>query len=163
MKKFSGLLIVLMLSFALVGCGYTKETRRAAAVVTPAATTQLLTSSIAINWLVDILEARKQMTIDMYIDEHPDGDPSDIVVMIEMETADGNVELVDIDDVIDSLKGMSKDNLEVAVLLDLLNESIQANQGWNPIAGELELLARDPEFQAMVQAYLEMIRNKNKD
>jgi hypothetical protein len=163
MKSIKFLVMAALIAFSVSACGFTSEVRKASAIVVPAATEQLTASTIVVNWMIDLLKARKQQAIDAYMEGNPEGDPSDIEVMIEMEGFGEESEMVPIHDIIDNLEQMSVNNMQIAVLLDTLNESVQANQGWNPIAGELETLAKDPEFQAMVRAYLDILRNKKEE
>lgn len=155
--------IVMVLSLAFLvttGCGFTKEVRQASATVVPVATYQLAVSNTSISWLVDILKVYKQTRIDDAVAADPTIDPATYMVEIEVQNPDGTLEMVNVDEIIENLEKIVRMNLEAAHLLDTLNESVQANQGWNPIAGELENLARDPEFQALVKAYAELLRKK---
>lgn len=163
MKAVKALVATAVLSTALLlstGCGFTQEVREASATVIPVATYQLASSSVSILWLQEILEAFKESKIDEAVAADPTLNRADAVVEIEVENSDGVKEMVDIDEIIDNLKEMIRMNLETAHLLDTLNEAVQANQGWNPIVGEIRNLAQDPEFQALVKAYAELLRKK---
>ena len=158
------IVMTMMLSLAFLvttGCGFTKEVRQASATVVPVATYQLAVSNTSISWLIDILKVYKQNKIDEAVAADPNVDPSTVVVMIEAQTPNGTTENVNVDEILENLNKIIAMNLESAHLLDTLNESVQANQGWNPIAGEIENLARDPEFQALVKSYAELLRRKS--
>jgi len=155
--------VFLALPLAMTGCGYTKEVREHSAIVIPMATNQLTHSSVAINMLKDNLVAFKEVRIKEYIERNPGADPAEVEVWVIVEDGAGGEELVLVDDIIKNLDKMVEDNKEVARLLDLLNESIQANQGLSPIAGEIRNLAKDPEFQALVKAYIDMKNKKTEE
>ena len=158
------IVMTMMLSLAFLvttGCGFTKEVRQASATVVPVATYQLAVSNTSISWLIDILKVYKQNKIDEAVAADPNVDPSTVVVMIEAQTPNGTTENVNVDEILENLNKIIAMNLESAHLLDTLNESVQANQGWNPIAGEIENLARDPEFQALVKSYAELLHKKS--
>jgi hypothetical protein len=155
----STVLSVLML-FSMAGCGFTGEVRDEAATIIPMANAQLTSSSIVINTYKSLLEAYKKVAIAEALKKDPNLDPEKIVVVIEVEDGKGGIDEIPVDDIIANLTKMVDDNMQVAEALDLLNESIQANQGLNPLVGEIKNLAKDPEFQKLVKAYWDMLRKK---
>lgn len=175
MNKICAFIAILALSLPFFGCKtFSAETREYAAVVTELASETAIMNNIVLKWHRDVLEAYKidkqteaaaehkantgeDLPLDSFIVEIPMTNP-------EYDPADPNAapEFIykDIDEIIKDIDDLMKLNLELAESLDVLNESIQADKGIDPLFKEVKKILEDEEVMALVKLYAEKLRAK---
>lgn len=173
MKKFviAGLLAV---SCLFAGCKtFSAETKEYSEVITTLVGETTVRNNVVLTWHLDVLkynqQIRREMTqqdifdqtgevvplekIDIMIQmENPDFDPGDMSPDAEEQYIQVNIQTV-----IDEIDQLIKLNYELAEAMDILNESIQADKGLDPLFEDVKRILSDEELLALVTLYADKL------
>lgn len=172
-KVCVAIMSVLFLVMAFGCATFSTETKEFTAVVTQLAASQAVFNNIVLRWHVSVLEAYKiaeqtkaqathlaatgetlpleSFTVELQM-TNPVYDPADPGTETEFLYRD-------IDEIISSITDLMKLNLEIAESLDVLNESVQADRGLDPLFVEVKKILADEEVMALVKLYAEQLRS----
>ena len=160
--------------FATSCASFSTETKEFSAVVTELAATQAVFNNIILGWHSDILESYKlQKQLEAQAQhEAATGEllPLDaFTVALQMtnpkyDASDPTLHpeyiYKDIDEIVNNIKDVMKMNMEIAESLDILDESIQADRGLDPLFEEVKKILADEQVMALVKLYAEELRKK---
>lgn len=179
MKRF---LIVGMLAVSCLFAGcktFGDETKQYSEVVTTLVSETTVRNNVILGWHLDVLKynqlVRRQETQQDIFERTGEVVPLDkIVIFIQLENPDFDPAdmspdaeeqyiKVDIQQVIDEIDQLIKLNFELAEAMDILNESIQADKGLDPLFEDVKRILSDEELLALVTLYADKLMHRDRD
>lgn len=144
-KKIALAVVFVLSAFMATSCGFSQETQEYSTVITETTQDQLAINNGVIQWMIDTLERAKLNGTDTIQVENPKYDP---------EGEEPKYKRIPTDEVIIGLKKLQDKNEVLAEALSVLDESIQANRGLDPLFKEAKAVLEDDRALALIQVYL---------
>jgi len=158
----------------MAGCvSFSADTKEFAAVLAGMTSQQTVMNNVVLNWHKQILEKYQEDERARAVQEYEQEfgevmSPEDFDVFLYMTNPaydPDDIESeplipVNVQKLIDDIENLMKLNLEMAKSMDTLNESIQADQGIDPLFREVKAILENEEILALVRLYSEALRNR---
>lgn len=172
MKKILLMLAAGLMVLASTGCKtFSVETREYSAVVTDLAGEIAVMNNIVLGWHRDVLvsyrDASKLARQQQIFEETGELVPLESITILlqmtnpEYDPAKPGSEpyiYVDINKVVKDIEDLMKLNLQLSESLDTLDESIQADQGLDPLFKEVKAILADEQVIALVKLYKDKLK-----